>query len=219
MLGYFNVDPRRDYGGRRQYSHSTMFVGKIKANDAGRITCHTKSRFGGLSSFPDEWHLADPAYKYTFIHIGRDDPASMMSARGLHGWWRISDVGNQFYHLTLDGRVSFTMNARRSPLDSPAVALSTGHYFAVGGKVTGHRADEQALLREGSAVVKEQAQAIPHEEFALLCELLVVLRRAAFARPDARLGDRAALTRHGRKCSPVGGRVRVLPALGELARE
>ena len=64
-----------------------------------------------------------------------------------------------------------------------------------------------------------QAQTIPHEEFPLLRELLVVLRRAAFARPDARLGDRVALTRHGRKCSPVGGRVRVLPALGELARE
>jgi hypothetical protein len=136
MLGYFNIDPQGDYGGRRQYSHSTMFVGKLKPNDAGRITCHTKSRFGGLSAFPDEWHLADPAYKYTFIHIGRDDPASVVSARALHGWWRMGDVGAQFYYLTLDGRVIFTMNGPRSALDSPAHGLSTGHYFADGGKVT-----------------------------------------------------------------------------------
>jgi hypothetical protein len=43
MLGYFNIDPRGDYGGRRQYSHSTMFVGKIRSGDVGRITS-TRSR-------------------------------------------------------------------------------------------------------------------------------------------------------------------------------
>jgi hypothetical protein len=42
MLGYFNISPEGDYGGRRQYSHGTMFIGKIRAGDEGRITCHTK---------------------------------------------------------------------------------------------------------------------------------------------------------------------------------
>jgi hypothetical protein len=57
MVGYFNIDPEGDYGGKRQYSHSTMYVGKLNPADDGRITCHTKSRFEGLSAYPDQWHL------------------------------------------------------------------------------------------------------------------------------------------------------------------
>lgn len=137
MLGYFNIDPHGDYGGRAQYSHSTMFVGKIRQGDVGRITCHTKSRFGGLSAFPDEWHLAETAYAYTFIHIARDDhePSAPLRA-GLHGWWKTDDAGAGFCYLSLDGRASFTMHRPRSALESPAAALDIGHYFVEDNKVT-----------------------------------------------------------------------------------
>ena len=135
MLGYFNIDPHGDYGGRRQYSHSTMFVGKIRSGDVGRITCHTKSRFAGLSSFPDEWHLSDAAYAYTFIHISRDDRPQMSLRSTLHGWWKKTDRGD-FYYLWVDGRFAFTMHAARSPHESPALSMETGYYFSEGGRIT-----------------------------------------------------------------------------------
>ncbi|HVZ89748.1 MAG TPA: hypothetical protein VHG72_22500 [Polyangia bacterium] len=138
MLGYFNVSPEGDYGGRRQYSHSTMFVGKIKTGDVGRITCHTKSRFGGLSAFPDAWHLDDPSYLYTLIHISRDDVAQPTIGRsGLHGWWRKDDPIARYYHLAFDGRASLGVLPPRSAFDSPhAAALTSGYYFVDGSRIT-----------------------------------------------------------------------------------
>jgi hypothetical protein len=138
MLGYFNISSEGDYGGRRQYSHSTMFIGKIRSGDVGRITCHTKSRFGGLSAFPDQWHLDDDSYLYTFIHISRDDvlPPSM-GRTGLQGWWQSDDHGGRYYYLSPTGHASIGMRAPRSVHDRPgAVALNSGHYFVDGGRLT-----------------------------------------------------------------------------------
>ena len=136
MLGYFNIDPQGDYGGRRQYSHSAMFVGKLGARDQGRITCHTKSRFGGLSAFPDEWHLDDPAYLYTFIHVARDDAQRFASEGSLRGWWRKGSAGAHFYHFAMDGRVTSTMHPPSPVLDLPPMTINSGHYFVEGSKVT-----------------------------------------------------------------------------------
>jgi hypothetical protein len=136
MLGYFNVDPKGDYGGARQYSHSTMFIGKISSGDVGRITCHTKSRFGGLSAFPDEWYLQSTGYRYTFIHIARDDHAlPLVDQHALHGWWRHLD-GGSYYYLSRDGRASKTMHAPHSSVDTPSAVVSHGYYFFEGGKLT-----------------------------------------------------------------------------------
>jgi hypothetical protein len=138
MLGYFNTSPEGDYGGRRQYSHSTMFIGKIRSGDVGRITCHTKSRFGGLSAFPDQWHLDDPSYLYTFIHISRDDTMPMGVGRpGLHGWWHTDDTGGRHYYLAPGGHASFGLQPPRSVQERPGLAaLNGGHYFVDGGTIT-----------------------------------------------------------------------------------
>lgn len=133
MLGYFNIDPNGDYGGAAQYSHSAMFVGKISSDDDGRITCHTKSRFGGLSSTEDCWWLSD-SYKYTFIHIGMDDPRP---AAALAGWWSVPRSGTTGYCLvSADGHARWTSEAPASPaarLDAPE---DTAYWFQQGDCIT-----------------------------------------------------------------------------------
>src|SRR5215471_15257846 len=49
MIGYYNVSPTGDFGGRPGYSHSTMYVGMPDASGVGGVTCHTVARFPGKS--------------------------------------------------------------------------------------------------------------------------------------------------------------------------
>jgi hypothetical protein len=133
MLGYFNIDPRGDYGGAPQYSHSTMYVGKLDGADDGRITCHTKSRFAGLSPHEDRWWLS-ASYTYTFIHIGMDDPAPTAA---LAGWWRIPYRGTTFYYLvTADGHAGWTLDAPSSSHARLDVPDGKAYWFQSGARIT-----------------------------------------------------------------------------------
>jgi len=129
MIGYFNVDPSGgDYGRTNSYTHSTMFVGKLDskgnadAKDAGRVTCHTMSRFGH-SYLGDEWWLHNN-YSYTLIHFTADDPLRSTDTENmLQGWWRIDVAGRKEYHLyAAGGSAQFTKyepKSAKDPIKSP----------------------------------------------------------------------------------------------------
>jgi len=138
MLGYFNVSPHGDYGEVR-YTHSTMFAGKPDPDDPGRITCHSMSRFPGLSDIEDRWFLKD-GYKYTLIHFTSDDGvAGAATARTIAGWWKVT-FGSEtlFYDMLPDGRARMARTAPKtttSPLPE-AAAIASGHWFERAGVVT-----------------------------------------------------------------------------------
>jgi hypothetical protein len=136
MVGYFNIDPMGDYGGRRQYSHSTMYVGKLNGADDGRITCHTKSRFAGLSAYPDQWHLDVDLYTYTFIHFAHDDVAPLSVTSSLSGWWQKKDDATGYYYLTPNGRAYLSMRPPTTHLDPPSTSLNSAYWFLRGGEIT-----------------------------------------------------------------------------------
>jgi hypothetical protein len=141
MLGYFNVSPHGDYGQIR-YTHSTMFAGKpdpADPADPGRITCHSMSRFPGLSDIEDRWFLKD-GYTYTLIHFTSDDGVvSAATARVIAGWWKVAFTGDTlFYDFLSDGRVRMARAAprqTRSPVPASA-ATADGHWFEDAGIVT-----------------------------------------------------------------------------------
>jgi hypothetical protein len=128
MIGYFNIDPHGDYNGARQYSHSAMYAGKLPATgDAGHITCHTKSRFPGLSHYNDKWFLdGGKSYEYTFIHFSSDDQtpdANMVDS--LAGWWKVRyGARTSYYYISRNGGARYTLTAPttnheiRAPADS-----------------------------------------------------------------------------------------------------
>lgn len=136
MIGYFNVDPAGDYGGARNYSHSTMYAGKLDAADAGRVTCHTISRFPGLSFVEDRWFLHD-GYTYTFIHFSSDDPIPNPAvATALSGWWKVEYAGRtEYYYIYKDGRARYTTRVPKSSgeLHGPD---GTAYWFPELNKVT-----------------------------------------------------------------------------------
>lgn len=114
MIGYFNVDPKGDYGGAKQYSHSGMYAGKINGSKDGGITCHTICRFPGRSWVEDSWWLKPPGhYAYTFIHISDDDSAPDAAiTKALAGWWKVDSGGKTDYYLVhANGTASSTKRA------------------------------------------------------------------------------------------------------------
>ena len=123
FIGYFNISPTGDFGGARQYSHSTMYVGKIAVGGGaavGRVTCHTMSRFGGLTPpvINDEWHLGSDHYQYTFIHFSDDDAsrASFLQAnKEFVGWWRVDGPIPVYQYNDDHGRAYFTFQEPKSP--------------------------------------------------------------------------------------------------------
>jgi hypothetical protein len=137
FIGYFNISPHGDFGGARQYSHSTMYVGKIAVGGGaalGRVTCHTKSRFGGLTPpvINDEWHLDSDHYQYTFIHFSDDDiTRSSINNEDLVGWWRISGASPIFQYNDDRGRAYFTF---QEPMSANAHlgAQETAYWFLQG---------------------------------------------------------------------------------------
>lgn len=112
MIGYFNVSDSGDYNGARRYTHSTMFCGTNgAAGDKGHVTCHTKSRFMGLSpkEYGDDWDLGDK-YAYTFIHFSEDDAARASVGKDLAGWWKIEYGARvEYYFILADGRAFYTL--------------------------------------------------------------------------------------------------------------
>jgi hypothetical protein len=136
MLGYFNINPAGDFGGIHAYTHSTMFVGKIGSNDAGRVTCHTKSRFGGRSFFPDDWFLDSGSYVYTFIHVAANDLPSAMPT-SFYGWWKHEyDANTEYYYILRDGRARYSTGAPRSRQDQLPASDDSAYWFQEPNKVT-----------------------------------------------------------------------------------
>jgi hypothetical protein len=113
MVGYFNIDPAGDYGGKKQYSHSAMYVGKIGGTTDGGITCHTICRFPGRSWVEDSWWLKPPGhYAYTLIHFSDDDPRpDPVKAAALPGWWQLDYSGRTEYYLMQAGSATYTKRA------------------------------------------------------------------------------------------------------------
>jgi hypothetical protein len=139
MLGYFNIDPKGDYGGAKQYSHSTMYAGKIGGKTDGGVTCHTICRFPGRSWVEDSWWLKPPGhYAYTLIHFSDDDPLpDPVKAAALTGWWQLDYSGRTEYYLMKSGSVTYT---KKAPVkDQPTVHLPEGTaywFMATTGAIT-----------------------------------------------------------------------------------
>jgi hypothetical protein len=130
MVGYFNIDPDGDYSGARRYTHSTMYVGKFDGK--GRITCHTKSRFG-RQYYDDEWFLHAGSYEYTLIHIASDDPPpAVATSKRLAGWWTVTYPGRtEYYKFESTGSVRYTLSKPKKK-DSPISAAGSGYWFERG---------------------------------------------------------------------------------------
>jgi len=140
MIGYFNIDPKGDYGGLKQYAHSTMYVGKIAGKKDGGVTCHTICRFPGKSWVEDSWWLQPPGhYTYTLIHFSQDDPAPAPGPlSALTGWWQLDYQGKtEYYLIHRGGTVAYT---KKAPAKGQAVVHApegTAYWFmAPSGEIT-----------------------------------------------------------------------------------
>jgi hypothetical protein len=133
MIGYFNIAADGDYGGKRAYTHTTMFVGHVKG--AGRITCHTVSRFGGDTVAPtgisltDEWHLGKDHYAYTLIHFSDDDPPL---GTDLSGWWQLD--GTPASYIRVKGRTAYSTSHKPANKLQSLYGKDRGYFFKEGGK-------------------------------------------------------------------------------------
>jgi hypothetical protein len=140
MIGYFNIDPKGDYGGQQAYSHSTMYAGKIGGKTDGGVTCHTICRFPGRSWVEDSWWLQPPGhYTYTLIHFSDDDPApNPGSLDALAGWWQLDYSGRtEYYLIQKNGSAHYT---KKAPSKSQSMMLapegSAYWFMAVSGEIT-----------------------------------------------------------------------------------
>jgi hypothetical protein len=131
MIGYFNIDPAGDYGGKKEYSHSAMYAGKIGKKTDGGVTCHTICRFPGRSWVEDSWWLKSPGhYTYTLIHFSDDDPVpDPVKAAALPGWWQIDYAGRTEYYLMRSGSVIYTKKAPVKDQRTVHLAEGTAYWF------------------------------------------------------------------------------------------
>ena len=138
MIGYFA--PAAKPGERDEYSHSGMFCG-TGDNGIGSVTCHTASRFIGLTppDLKDDWWLVNPNYSFTLLHIPRASESTAAIGASIAGWWRVAQ-GNQvaFYFVQADGRAVRTSRAPTVAKGPPPLGAgdSRGYWFERHGKVT-----------------------------------------------------------------------------------
>jgi hypothetical protein len=132
MVGYFNIDPSGDYGGAKQYAHSTMFVGKLGSDTEGKVTCHTICRFPGRSWVEDRWWLQPPGhYQYTLIHFTDDDPVpNAAKVKDLVGWWKLEYSGRtEYYLMQAKGFVQYTKIAPKKGQFGIGAADGSAYWF------------------------------------------------------------------------------------------
>jgi hypothetical protein len=131
MIGYFNIDPKGDYNGARQYAHSTMYVGKINGKTDGGITCHTKCRYPGRSWTEDSWWLEKGSWLYTFIHFTGDDSApNAAKVSTLSGLWKHTYGGSTFYYfVNKDGTAAYSRTAPKKGQVGIPVAEGKAYWF------------------------------------------------------------------------------------------
>ena len=138
MLGYYNVSPDGDFGGRQSYTHSTMYVGKLDRAGVGGVTCHTVARFPPHSWVNDSWWLHD-GYTYTLIHFTSDDvKPDVAKLSELNGWWKLEYAAvTEYYYLFKDGRARYFKKAPKSAKDSTNAFAGAAYWFVDGlGKIT-----------------------------------------------------------------------------------
>jgi hypothetical protein len=132
MIGYFNIDPKGDYGGAKQYAHSAIFAGKIGGDTEGKITCHTICRFPGRSWVEDRWWLKPPGhYQYTLMHFTDDDPVqNQATATALAGWWKLEYAGRtEYYLMQANGVVHYTLAAPKKDQRTIGAAAGSAYWF------------------------------------------------------------------------------------------
>lgn len=134
MIGYFNISPTGDYGGRLAYAHSTMYVGKIDRAGIGGVTCHTVARFPPRSWVNDSWWL-HAGYTYTLIHFSTDDPApSPGRVAALDGWWQLTYAGRtEYYYIFRDGRARYSRTQVPKSAKEPMHATDGSAYWFMNG--------------------------------------------------------------------------------------
>jgi hypothetical protein len=137
MIGYFT--PATKPGEKSGYTHSGMFCGKDDKGVA-HVTCHTASRFIGLTppDLADEWFLVNPNYLFTLLHIPRASESTAAIGPSIAGWWRVSQGGQAvFYYVWPDGRA---VRTSREPdtVKAPLVSRgdSRGYWFERHGRIT-----------------------------------------------------------------------------------
>ncbi len=138
MISY--LKPAAKPGEKSEYSHSGMFCG-TNGNGIGSVTCHTASRFIGLTprDLKDDWFLTNPNYSFTLLHIPRASESTAAIGASIAGWWRVAQ-GNQamFYFVLADGRAVRTNRVPTDAKGPPSVGAgdSRGYWFERHGKVT-----------------------------------------------------------------------------------
>jgi hypothetical protein len=138
MIGYFK--PATKPGEKSEYAHSAMFCGK-GSNGVGSVTCHTASRFVGLThpDLKDEWFLRNPNFSFTLLHIPRASESTATIGSGIAGWWQVTfGAKSVFYFVRADGRA---VRTGKAPKDAKPPAVigagdSHGYWFESHGKVT-----------------------------------------------------------------------------------
>ncbi len=128
VIAYFNVDPQGDYGGKADYTHSTLYLDK-DGSGVGRIACHTVCRFKHMPK-NDEWWLKQGSYAYTLLHFASDDPAANDAAH-FEGWWKVQYFGRtEYYRFARTGTVRWTYTAPKTAADQAGGgAKHYGHWF------------------------------------------------------------------------------------------
>jgi hypothetical protein len=138
MIGYFTpAAPGVEMTG---FTHSGMYCGTDNTG-VGHITCHTASRFIGLTppDLPDQWFLVNPNYLFTLMHIPRASESMANIGPTLVGWWQMTqNKQTVFFYLLADGRAVRTTKAptvAKAPT-SISVHDSRGYWFDRHGKIT-----------------------------------------------------------------------------------
>jgi hypothetical protein len=138
MIGYYK--PAGTPHEKSEYAHSAMYTGKDRAG-IGRVTCHTASRFVGLSppDVTDEWFLTNPNYSFTLLHIPRASESMATIGPKIAGWWRVLHAKKTvYYFISADGRA---VRTNKAPTHGDAVVFvgagdSRGYWFERHGTVT-----------------------------------------------------------------------------------
>lgn len=115
-----------------RYAHCGMYAGHH--NGTARITCHTKSRFPGMTppQVNDAWDLGTPLVLFSLLHIPRTSESTPARSATLAGWWRLMRPAmTEFYFVRADGRAIRTSEEPKS-LKAPvklAASDSRGYWF------------------------------------------------------------------------------------------
>jgi hypothetical protein len=128
--GLLKIGDMIAYSGDGKYKHSAMFTGMFSGS--GRITCHTKSRFMGLTptGVDDAWHLGNPGFSFTLLHIAELHAPAL--GNQIAGWWKVPGrTAPEYYYVNQDGsavRTSKPPQSTKQPY-KPVTGDNRGYWF------------------------------------------------------------------------------------------